>query len=230
MCVHRPYIHKAICQSGTSLMEWAVEADPVGKTRRLAQVLGCPVENGSDKEILEYLKQQSSVDLHAKMLETLSPDEKRRDLPIPFKPCVETNVVSTYFKLYIINQFNALLCAQPGAFLTKSVIELLNNPNAIEIPLLMGYNDSEGICLLEATYKYIEQYDKDLERMIPRSLDVPLDQAESLRIADTIRDLYFCGRTIDKSTLNQMTTLLTDKNFLIHMIMSAELHARTQHK
>lgn len=112
----------------------------------------------------------------------------------------------------------------------KSVLELLKKPNSIEVPLLMGYNDSDGICLLEATYKNIEKYDKDLARMIPRSLNVPLDQEESLRIANAIRELYFCGRTVDKSTIKKMATLLTDKNFVIHLIINAELHARIQHK
>lgn len=89
-------------------MDWTMQADPVGKSKRLAEVLGCPVKNSSDKQILAYLKQQSTVDVHSKVLETLSPDEKRRDLPLPFKPCVEQDVVSLFLS-YIIIQFNALM-------------------------------------------------------------------------------------------------------------------------
>lgn len=81
-------------------MEWSIQADPVGKTKRLAEVLGCPVTNSSEKQILDYLMQQSTADLYSKMLSTLSADERRRGLPIPFKPCVEQDAVRN-FCLYI---------------------------------------------------------------------------------------------------------------------------------
>lgn len=90
----RPYISKAICQSGTSLMEWAIQTDPVGKTRRLAAAVGCPeTETKSQADILEYLRGQSTAALYSKMLPTLDTDERRRGLPIPFKPCLERDEV-----------------------------------------------------------------------------------------------------------------------------------------
>lgn len=95
---------------------------------------------------------------------------------------------------------------------------------------MLGYNDSEGIMMLDAAFKHIEKYEKDLARMIPRSLDVPLDQADSLSTADAIRDLYFNGRTIDKASIKEMTALQTDYHFGIHSVMTAELHARIQHR
>lgn len=83
-------------------MEWSIQADPVGKTKRLAEVLGCPVKNSSEKQILEYLMEQSTASLYSKMLSTLSADERRRGLPIPFKPCVEQDVVSKMLLLSYI--------------------------------------------------------------------------------------------------------------------------------
>lgn len=77
-------------------MEWSIQADPVGKTKRIAEILGCPVEKSSEKQILEYLNQQSTAALYSKMLLTLSADEKRRGLPIPFKPCIEKDLVNQF--------------------------------------------------------------------------------------------------------------------------------------
>lgn len=96
-------------------MEWAIQFDPVGKTKRLAEALGCPVQNCSEKQILEYLKQQSTAALNSKMLATLSADERRRGLPIPFKPCVEQDVVSKFLSCMKLN-FNTYLCAARGIF------------------------------------------------------------------------------------------------------------------
>lgn len=93
---------------------------------------------------------------------------------------------------------------------------------------MVGYNDSEGIIMLEAAYKDIEKYEKDLARMIPRSLDVPLDQADSLSLA--IRNIYFDGHPVDKDSINGMNALQSDYHFVIHSVMTAELHARLQHR
>lgn len=75
-------------------MEWAIQTDPVGKTRRLAAAVGCPqTETKSQADILEYLCGQSTAALYSKMLPTLDTDERRRGLPIPFKPCLERDEV-----------------------------------------------------------------------------------------------------------------------------------------
>lgn len=36
----RQYFHKAICQSGSSLHEWLIQKDPIGKSMKMAQLLG----------------------------------------------------------------------------------------------------------------------------------------------------------------------------------------------
>lgn len=72
-------------------MEWAVQRNPVEKSIKLAKSLG--LESDSQPEIFDFLKTQDTKDIHKKMISTLSSDEKRRDLPIPFKPCIEEDWV-----------------------------------------------------------------------------------------------------------------------------------------
>lgn len=47
---HRKYFHKAICQSGTALHEWLIQPDPVGKSKKIAELLG--FQGGSQIETL----------------------------------------------------------------------------------------------------------------------------------------------------------------------------------
>lgn len=83
-------------------MEWSIQSDPVGKSRRLAAVVGCAdAESKSQADILEYLRGQSTAALYSKMLQTLDTDERRRGLPIPFKPCLERDEVCIYISVKI---------------------------------------------------------------------------------------------------------------------------------
>jgi len=49
----RQFFHKAICQSGTSNMQWAAINDTEYKARKLAKLIGC--ESINDHEILRKL-------------------------------------------------------------------------------------------------------------------------------------------------------------------------------
>lgn len=84
----RKYFHKAICQSGNAVMEWVMQTNAEEKSKILAKRLGCD-ETDSHK-ILEFLR---GIDDLAKLFretnEIMTEDEKRRGLPIVFKPNVE---------------------------------------------------------------------------------------------------------------------------------------------
>lgn len=78
-------------------------------------------------------------------------------------------------------------------------------------------------------------FEKDLARMIPRSLNFPNETAKQLDSADdevtnAMRQKYFNGRTVDRSTFNEFIDLHTDYHFAIHSVITAELHARNQHQ
>lgn len=99
-CVHihtlsessRKYFHKAICQSGNAVMEWVMQSQAEEKSRILAKRLGC-TETDSHK-ILEFLRGIDDLPtLFKEYFGTLSADERRRGLPIVFKPTVERETV-----------------------------------------------------------------------------------------------------------------------------------------
>lgn len=88
----RKYFHKAICQSGNAVMEWVMQSQAEEKSKKLAKLLGCN-ETDSQK-ILEFFRRYNDYPtLLKEYFRTLTPDEKRRGLPIVFKPNVERDTV-----------------------------------------------------------------------------------------------------------------------------------------
>lgn len=100
-CVHlhslsansRKYFDKAICQSGNAVMEWSMQEKAEEKSRMLAKLLGC-TETDPHK-ILAFLRNFDDLPrLFKEYFNTASADERRRGLPIMFKPTIERDTVS----------------------------------------------------------------------------------------------------------------------------------------
>lgn len=64
---------------------------PEDKTRMLAQLLGCAESNS--KEIIKFLKNQDTSAVHSQIFNTMTADDKRGGLPIPFKPAIQIESV-----------------------------------------------------------------------------------------------------------------------------------------
>lgn len=100
---------------------------------------------------------------------------------------------------------------------------------------MIGYNSAEGLMMIDPYLKRLDMIDRDLARMIPRSLAFPNETVkEGLAAEDSVtsamRQRYFDGRPVDQSTLNEFVNLHTDYHFAIHSVITAELHARNQHQ
>lgn len=117
--------------------------------------------------------------------------------------------------------------------LSKPPMELMNQQNLFNIPVMMGYNSEEGIITLADIYKKFNLYEEDLAKMIPRSLNVPNEsgsERESQKLAELIRNFYFNGQTLSEKMLNEMSKLQTDYHFAIGAHFAAEMHSRRQPK
>ncbi|XP_055701968.1 acetylcholinesterase isoform X2 [Phlebotomus papatasi] len=204
----QPYFHKVICQSGTSLMEWVMQEDPEGKAERLAKIVGC--QSNSDEEIFASLMSATPEDLAIGAIRTLSEDEKRRGLPIPFKPVVEP----------------------PGddALLTDTPLNLATALKSIEKPMIIGHNAKEGIIMLLDAVRKIDLFDEDLARIVPKSLNVVQGSRTCERVTEEMRKFYFSGDKITKKSIVELTDLLSDYHFVIANHVTAEIHARKEHR
>lgn len=92
-------------------MDWVIQKNAIEKSLLIAKLLGC-TDISSQKNVLEFLQttDKSLESFYEKMILTLTPDERRRGLPIIFKPCIEADLVNIkkcigiLFK-FIINLF-----------------------------------------------------------------------------------------------------------------------------
>lgn len=96
----RKYFHKAICQSGNAIMEWAFQPYAEEKSKTLAKRLGC-ADNDSQK-ILEFLRGIDDLwRIHKEYFAVMTPDERRRGLPLVFKPTIERDTVRNTVKIVL---------------------------------------------------------------------------------------------------------------------------------
>lgn len=109
----------------------------------------------------------------------------------------------------------------------------MNRENSVNIPVMIGYNNAEGIVTLFDICKRMETYNSDMGRMIPRSLNVPnesSDEIESQKVAQMIRQFYFDGQNLSEKLLSEMSKLQTDYHFGLGAHLYAETHSRRQPK
>lgn len=103
---------------------------------------------------------------------------------------------------------------------------------AIEMPMIFGYNSNEGIVGLPDCHeknKY-ELFDKDLARYIPKTIDLVMDDPKCEAIADNIRQFYFSGRKVSDESKFELSKLIGDYHFNMELQFLAETYARRQHK
>lgn len=88
----RKYFHKAICQSGDAVMEWSIQPNAEAKSKKLAEVLGC--KETDSKKTLDFLRGIDNLKtISMGYFQVMTPDERRRGLPIVFKPNIEQETV-----------------------------------------------------------------------------------------------------------------------------------------
>ncbi|XP_058463057.1 acetylcholinesterase-like [Malaya genurostris] len=202
----RQYFHKAICQSGCSIMEWVMQLDPEEKARTLAKLIGCP--GNSDADFYETLMTASTADVIGRMMGVMTEEEKSRGLPMPFKPVVESATAT-------------------DAIVTRSPIETMKTPNSLsDIPLMIGLNNREGTIMLLDAVKKMEVYDKDIARLIPQTVNAHTTARRELGVQ--IKKFYFGDKSVSMDTLPQLADLMSDYYFDILTNICVELHAKYQ--
>ncbi|XP_053674681.1 uncharacterized protein LOC128724987 [Anopheles nili] len=207
--VSQKYFHKAICQSGNSIMEWVMQRDSIERTRTLARLINPGAKTDSD--VYETLLKADVAALMGLMVNTLTADDKRRGLPMPFKPVVEEGVHG------------------PDTVVPVHPFVALQQPGRIPaIPMIFGNNDREGTIMMMDAIKKLDLYDNDMARMIPRTVNVSPKGPSCEQLASEVKQFYFGSEGVSKKTVNQMADLMTDYHFGILANTCAEMHARYQ--
>uniref|UniRef100_W8BIG0 Carboxylic ester hydrolase n=1 Tax=Ceratitis capitata TaxID=7213 RepID=W8BIG0_CERCA len=208
--------HRAISQSGSALNPWSMAESSSERAFRLAANLGYLGANDTD-EILEFLRRVPAMKLVEAAPTTLTVDDSRNNIGLPFVPVVE-------------GYWNArgereIYYEEP--FMTQHPNEMYQQHKFhSNVPYITGYNTHEAMLFirrLRKNPKLLEIIENDFSRMIPRDLNVT---GASERVTRDIRQFYLGTKQVGVDSVDEMIALLTDLMFLQGIRKTARNHAK----
>ncbi|XP_063704824.1 juvenile hormone esterase-like [Culicoides brevitarsis] len=207
----KKYFHKAILQSGSSTMDWFMQFDPENNARRMARIMGC--RSKDDREIAKFLKEANAKIMATRFSEVLTPQRKKRGLPLVFSTVLEDK-----------NSENP--------FLTETVDHKLERPEQIDMPLMMGVTEHDGMVMAPPQMKRQDLWNSQPGRFIPRTVNVDgdSDTGECKILGDRIKNFYLQGKPLSEKTFDEFMDFMSDYNFNIPIQSAVEFHSRFQHK
>lgn len=203
----RPYFQKAILQSGAALSEWVMQKSPEDRARNLANAIS-DKELKTDQEVFDFLMTSDPVQINMNIIKTLTDEERKRGLPIPFAPVVE--------------QFG------PGAIITESPFDIMKKMTVNYKPIMIGYTSNEGLIMLLDAVRKLADYDKDFSRLLPTTLNVKLGSKEMEAATAAVRKYFFGDKVVSKETLQSLADLMSDYNFTLGIHWTVEMMARQE--
>ncbi|XP_055532251.1 esterase B1-like [Wyeomyia smithii] len=206
----KKYFHKGILQSGSVYTEFGHQDEPEKKARDLAQLLGFTPT--TDEEVLHILRSAPARKLFELQHKVINKRELlvEKCFQIPFLPVIERE-------------------ESPDAIITKHPSVILSEPDGMGIPIILGYNEHDGMMVLIDAIKNLNSYNLEPERFVPRILDVDCYTPEGRQLGNYIKQFYFKDKNVSRDTLLPLINLFTDKYLLAYRI-TAILWAKYQTK
>lgn len=132
--------HRAISQSGSTLNPWTRSQSPRDRAFRLGEVLG--YQTNSTKELLEFLKRIPPRMLVDSSLKTLTAEDARMNIGIPFVPVVELDDKEEYHTSEndIVNDH----------FMVEDPMKTLKSGRIKRIPYMTGFNSHEAMLFMRS--------------------------------------------------------------------------------
>lgn len=130
-----------------------LQIDAEDKAVHLARILGCPSLKSED--LLKTLMNADAKEMTRLANRTLSADEKRRGLPMPFRPVIEPT--------------------NEGAFISEHPLKLMKQKDVFGgIPIIIGAVNNEGMINLKDALIKVKHFNSDVVKYIPRYSTVRL--------------------------------------------------------
>ncbi|XP_022815866.1 juvenile hormone esterase-like [Spodoptera litura] len=204
----RGLFHKAILQSGSSLVPWGLQHDPIGTASVLVKKLGYDTKD--PKEIHKILSNKSAKEI----LDTISQFEDKYCVAEKhlFVPCIEKPIEGV----------------EP--VVTEYPTDILKSGNYTKVPMIIGYTDMEGIYFAAADYgTSIKNNSKPIEifNSLQPDMEFP-SEIEKNCTGEVIKRHYFSSYEADLIT--NMVELYSDVHFKFPLVLESELYTRTSHQ
>ncbi|XP_038210350.1 esterase FE4-like [Zerene cesonia] len=184
--------NKAIAQSGTCTVDWAQTINAQDRAFRLCKVLG--KDTRDPKEALDFLQSVPMKDLIRKTFKTMTKEEEHRGLPMHFVPVVE--------------KFDN------NAFLSEKPQDLLIAGKSLNIPLMIGYNNKEGMISVPMEVAKLEYRNKIPSSYIPRSICNNITADKLNEFGKRIKEFYCNGKDFNAEDVDRVCSLLSDLYFV----------------
>ncbi|XP_044729693.1 esterase FE4-like [Chrysoperla carnea] len=202
----RGLFHKAICQSGTSLISYDERAYIRNMPQFIAELLGEKFDN--EEEAVEYIKS------------------------VPAETIIKTgNVLSQYCigkyeRLFgpVIEKSNEF----HDAVLPDDPEILLKRGDFNKVPLLIGTNSHDGMLYTTKLYlhRLIPPNILDSQSLVPRFLELKHDTHESIKVGNRILKFYYGLETPSMRNVEKYNKYHTDINFNYQTKKAVKYHLK----
>ncbi|KAM7363426.1 esterase B1 isoform 2-T2 [Cochliomyia hominivorax] len=207
--------HRAISESGSALNPWSMGENSMTRAARLAANLGYVGANNTE-DILEFLRRAPAMKLVEAAPTTLTDEDFRNNIGLPFVPVVEG-----YW-----NKEGEKNVYYEAPFITESPPELYKKHKFHKnIPYMTGYNTHEAMLFIRRLRKnplLLQIIENDFERLVPHDLNA----TDRNRVSRDIRQFYLGSKHVGIESVDEMIALLTDLMFLQGIRRTVRHHAK----
>lgn len=203
--------HKAITQSGTGLVSWSIQSNPLSVAQRLASQLGITYTNTAD--LVAQLRTVPAADLTEQQPDMF-------DLPIV------RGIISTLTYVPTIDPVNY----SGEKFLPRHPREILESGDFMDVPLIIGYTSDEALYniaehVLDPTVAPTVNANRTL--IVPTTMwDVDPNSSAGQSIAEEFWNFYLNGNDLGATNLYEWSQFNGDVHFNWGIDQSVRLHAR----
>ncbi|XP_053683385.1 juvenile hormone esterase-like [Sabethes cyaneus] len=199
--------HKAIAQSGTALVPWGFQYNPVEMSRNIADAFGYPHDTEELTRLLRYTPISDFIDLQRGLT----------DIPIPrgFKP------------------FEYVPSAEPvnspePTFITQRPIEILHSGSFNHVPFMIGYTSIESLFMVREHFldsTVWNEFTRNPGFFVPHFWNIPAGTTEANAVSQAFRDFYWQDRALGPDIMLEWCKFHTDQQFIYAVDKSTRLTA-----
>lgn len=200
----RGLFHKVILQSGSSLAPWGMQQDPVKTASNLASEFAPSTVD--PHKLYDILSKRSPEEL---ILAIRNPQHKNYiTAETLFSPCIEKHI--------------------PGVepIITEHPVDVIASNNYTKVPMIIGFNDNEGIYFVAKDYgnrlKEVDPYE-----LLSPDLEFPGDENRNSTV-EMLSNYYFSSQKDDM--IMDVVDLYSDLHFKFPSVIESELYLRTSYQ
>lgn len=195
----RGMFSRAIMQSGTALSPFAVAFNPIERASMIAARMGYSTKNPF--ELLRIFNNATTTDIIMASVVNKSVDPM---LEYIFRPCVEKQIFGS------------------KPYMTKSPRQLMEAGIYNQVPVIIGYNNKEGIMFARNfDQDTFDELDQNFESMLPDDLVFTSSKQRS-RVASDVRDFYFGDAPLNENVTDSLVDYFSDSVFHFASVSVAE--------